>query len=71
MWDDLPNEIISYIFYYRKICSCQKKAAVKIQSVWKCYRIRVLIGRFKMLRYLKEFRKWNPTIQEFILRSFL
>ena len=44
------------------------KAATKIQSLWKCYKIKVLIKRYKMVRYLKDFRIWNPTIQIFLLR---
>ena len=70
-WDLLPNEIIRIILFHRKNLTCKEPASIKIQSLWKCYKTRVLIGRFKMLRYLKDFRKWNPTIQEFITRSCL
>ena len=71
MWDNLPHEIIEYILYYRKIITCQIPAAIKIQSIWKCYKTKILIGRFTMLRYLKDFREWNPSIQYFISRSKL
>tara|TARA_B100000424_G_scaffold263847_1_gene251588 strand:+ start:84 stop:302 length:219 start_codon:yes stop_codon:yes gene_type:complete len=70
-WDDLPDEIVNYIMNFRKFKTSGFKASIKIQSLWKSYRTRVLIGRFKMLRYLKDFRNWNPTIQEFLLRSRL
>ena len=70
-WDYLPNEIIKIILTFRKKITCQEPASIKIQSIWKCYRTRALIGRFKMLRYLKDFRIWNPTIQTFLARSFL
>ena len=39
----------------RKIYTCGNKVVNKIISVLKCYKVRVLIGRFKILRYLKEF----------------
>ena len=70
-WDLLPIEIINIIMYYRKILTCGNKIVNKIISIWKCYKIRVLIGRFKMLRYLKEFKLFNPNIKEFLLRSKL
>ena len=70
-WDDLPDDIINIIFNYRKMLTCQEPIIIKIQSIWKSYRTRILIQRFKMLRYLKEFRVWNPNIQTFLLRSFL
>ncbi len=70
-WDQLPNEIIKIILIHRKIATCQEPASIKIQSTWKYYRTRVLIGRFKMLRYLKDFRIWNPSIQTFLARSLL
>lgn len=70
-WDYLPNEIIKIILKYRKTMTCQEPASIKIQTAWKYYRTRVLIGRFKMLRYLRDFRIWNPSIQTFLARSFL
>ena len=70
-WDNLPDDIIRKIMYYHKLKTCYNKAVTKIQSVWKCYRTRILIGRFKMLRYLKEFKIYNPNIFEFINRSKL
>lgn len=70
-WNLLPNDIISIIMNYRKIYTCGNKVVNKIISVWKCYKVRVLIGRYKMLRYLKDFRLFNPNIKEFLLRSKL
>lgn len=70
-WDDLPNDIIDYIMFFRKLKTSGFNASTKIQSIWKCYKTRVLIGRYKMLRYLKDFKRWNPSIQEFLLRSRL
>ena len=70
-WDDLPDDLIRYILIFRKLLTCNNPAATKIQSVWLCYRTRILIGRFHMLKYLKDFRKWNPSINEFIKRSRL
>ena len=70
-WDELPDDIIKYIMFLRKNKTSGFKAAIKIQSRWKCYKIKVLIKRYKMVRYLKDFRIWNPTIQDFLLRSRL
>ena len=70
-WDDMPQDITRLIFYYRKILTCSEYFVNKIISVWKCYKIRVLIGRFKMLRYLKDFKYFNPSIKTFLLRSKL
>tara|TARA_Y100000389_G_scaffold83770_3_gene80394 strand:+ start:2326 stop:2577 length:252 start_codon:yes stop_codon:yes gene_type:complete len=61
-WDELPDDIIKYIMFFRKFKTSGFKASTKIQSLWKCHRTRLLIGRYKMLRYLKEFRIWNPNI---------
>lgn len=70
-WDELPDDIIKYIMFLRKNKTSGFKAAIKIQSFWKCYKIKILIKRYKMVRYLKDFRIWNPTIQDFLLRSRL
>ena len=70
-WDELPDELKRYILIFRKLLTCENPAEIKIQSVWHCYRTRILIGRFHMLRYLKDFRIWNPSINEFIERSKL
>ena len=70
-WDQLPDDLIKLIFFFRKLFTCSIPASIKIQSIWKCYKTRVLLGRFRMLRYLKDFKLWNPSIHEFIARSRL
>ena len=70
-WDYLPDEIINIIMKFRKILTCGNKVSTYIQTRWRSYKTKVLIGRFRLLRYLKDFRIWNPTIQEFITRSKL
>ena len=70
-WDKLPNDIHSLIFYYRKLLTCGNYAASKIVATWRCYKTRILISRFKILRYLQEFRLFNPSLKEFLLRSKL
>ena len=70
-WDNLPDDLIKHILIFRKLLTCNHPAATKIQSTWHSYRTRILIGRFHMLRYLKDFRRWNHTINEFIERSKL
>ena len=70
-WDDIPNDIIKIILYNRKIITCGPGRVNKIIATWKCYKTRVLIGRFKMLRYLQDFRCFNPSIKTFLLRSKL
>lgn len=70
-WDTLPDDLVTYILLLRKRLMCENPSASKIQSIWNCYITRVLIGRFHMLKYLKDFREWNPNIHEFIERSRL
>lgn len=70
-WDDIPDDILKIIMYYRKLFTCCEIASTKIISTWKCYKIRILIGRFKMIRYLKDFRLFNPSIKTFLIRSKL
>ena len=71
-WDNLPKEIILIIMLYRQQMTCGHiKKLIKIQSLWRYYKIKILVKRFKMLRYLKEFKIWNPNINEFIIRSKL
>lgn len=70
-WDSLPIEIKDFIYQIRKEIMYSNKSSIKIQSIWRCYKTRVLIGRYKMLRYLKEFRYYNHSINTFILKSKL
>lgn len=70
-WDTLPSDITNIIFKYRKLYTCGYCCATKIKNAWLSYRTRILIERFKLLRYLREFRELNPTLQDFLLRSRL
>ena len=70
-WDDLPRELVDVIWHWRTVCMLPHVAARHIQSQWRCYRTRVLLGRFKMLRYLYEFRQWNPSATTFLARARL
>ena len=70
-WDNIPDDVIKIILYHRKIVTCGKECVNKIIATWKCYKTRVLIGRFKMLRYLRDFRLFNPSIKIFLLKSKL
>ena len=70
-WDNLPDDIIRMILNFRREITCGNTAARYIQNKWKKYKTLVLIGRFRMLRYLKDFRQWNPTLHEFLSRSRL
>lgn len=69
-WKSLPIEIKEIIMHYRYLYTCGYHImAVKIQSLWRCYKTKIIISRFKSLRYLKDFREWNPNIYIFITRS--
>jgi hypothetical protein len=69
MWHALPNDLGRYILQY--VMQKRFAAAAKIQAAYRRYRITILIGRFRMLRYLSDFREWNPTIVVFLKRSTL
>ena len=70
-WDNLPDDLIQNIMVLRKYYTCKTKAARIIQSTWKTYKIKILDNRYINLRYLLDFRIWNPTIYEFLSRSRL
>ena len=70
-WEELPCDLIYLILKYRRLVTCGYNASLYIQKIWRSYKIKVLIGRYRLLRYLKEFRLWNPNINEFIIRSKL
>ncbi len=56
---------------YRKN-DCYKYSAIKkIQALWKSYKIRILLKRYKSLQNVIYFRKWNPNIQIYLSRSVL
>ncbi len=62
-WADLCDDVIYMILGWR--------FAPIIQASWKMYRIRMSINRYKMLRHIRPFRDWNPTLREFLRRSRL
>jgi len=70
-WDNLPYDIIKIILKYRRFLTCENNIAILIQKNWKKYRTKILISRFFMLRYLKDFRDWNPDIITFLSKSKL
>lgn len=67
MWDALPWELRVRIAAMAR----RERAAIAVQRTWSGYRTRVLMGRFRMLRYLREFRTWNPTLSAFLSRARL
>jgi hypothetical protein len=69
-WDNLPTELIKLILHFRK-SFVESKIASYIQASWKKYKTKILIGRFKLLKNIKQFKEWNPDINTFILRSKL
>ena len=70
-WEDLPYDIINVIMIYRKNACYKYKAIKKIQALWKSYKIRTLINRYKSLQNLIYLRKWNPNIEIYLSRSVL
>jgi hypothetical protein len=71
MWSDLPLDITLYILALRNEMLRAERAAARAQSAWRGYRTRVLLGRFRMLRYLRAFREWNPNVAVFLRRARL
>ena len=70
-WEDLPGDLLELIWAMRRRASLDAPASAKIQAAWRGYRMRVLLGRFRMLRYLHTFRQWNPSASEFVRRARL
>ena len=70
-WDDLPEELILLILDWRRELTMLPRAAAQILKTWHGYRTRVLLGRFRMLRYLHDFRTWNPSAASFLRRAKL
>ena len=69
MWDDLPSEVRVHIVRMARRDQRTHGAALAVQRAWTGYRTRVLLGRFRMLRYLREFLLWNPSATEFMRRA--
>ena len=62
-WTELPDDLRWYI--------SRLASAIAIQTSWRCYRTRVLVGRFRMLRHIRVFAAYNHSIHVFMLRSRL
>lgn len=69
MW--LPNDIILKIISIRGKALREEAAVVCVQRHWKGYRVRALLERFRILRYLRVFMEYNPCIRVFIKRARL
>jgi hypothetical protein len=63
MWDELPGDLVWYILAWR--------GATCMQRAWRGYRTRVLLGRYRMLRYFHIFRAIHPNVSVFLARSRL
>ena len=73
-WDTLPTDIVLLILEWRSRLRFRDflyRTAQRFQGTWRGYRVRILLGRFRMLRYLKAFREWNPDLMTFLLRARL
>ena len=70
-WDSLPSELKTCIMEWRTVLMVPHGAARRIQRRWRVYRTRVLIGRFRMLRYLLAFQQWNPSVSTFLANASL
>lgn len=71
MWHRLPTDVILLILGLHGRRVRDDVTTRRLQSVWRGYRVRVLLGRFRMLRYLQEFRVWNPSASTFLRRAQL
>ena len=71
IWDELPDDLIKHILYLRKYETCKKYASTKIQATWKSYKTRVLISRYMLVRFYKDFKVYNPTFQIFFKKARL
>lgn len=46
--------------------TCENKIVTIIQKIGEKYKTKVMVGRFFMLRYSKNFRDWNTDILTFL-----
>ena len=60
----LPDDVLKLIVNLIK----KKYFIIKLQACWRGFRIRKLMTRFICLRYLQEFRDWNPTAIVYLSR---
>lgn len=74
MWADLPTDVTVLILAWRnRLRYLDRLEAVvrHVQRAWRGYRVRILLWRFRMLRYLQAFRFWNPDAATFLHRARL
>lgn len=70
-WSALPPELVLDILARRAHAIGSERRARAVQSAWRGYRVRVLLGRYHMLRYLADFRRYNPDVRCFVRRARL
>lgn len=68
-WDALPDDLVRLILALRREAMVTSASARRIQANWRRYRITTLLERFRMLRYLLQFREWNPSASIFLNRT--
>lgn len=69
MWARLPDDVGRRILrFHRRI---RDASCARIQARWRCYRARVLLGRFRMLCYLQDFRRHRPAAADFLAAARL
>ena len=72
MWSDLPPELLEVVWEHRTRSARvdrSHRAARRVQTIWRGYRTRVLCGRYRMLRYVRPFCEWNPSLGAFLSRA--
>lgn len=68
-WDALPKDVTAYILLLRRTAMRRTPSALAIQSSFRRHRVRHLVAQYQTLRYLHEFRRWNPSLSAFLTRS--
>lgn len=69
MWQDLPIELTLLILRFHR--QLRSQAVIRIASAWRGYRLRILLGRYKMLRHIRIFQVFNADIFMFLMRARL
>lgn len=68
---DLPDDVIQLIVAQVRARLRRGRAALRIQTNFRRYRIKTLMVRFRMLCHLLQFRQFNPSATVFISRAKL
>ena len=68
---DLPDDVIQLVVAHVRARLRRGRAALRIQTNFRMYRIKTLMVRFRMLRHLLQFRQFNPSATVFISRAKL